>query len=75
MSHPSGIVTFFHCRQCIAEDKAERLSVGLIDPTTIRVVCEEHELVLGDFDLRKKMDMRCEECDCPDCVPEKTRVH
>ena len=65
-SHASEILSFFHCRRCSERGKrTDRVSMGLIDPLTLRIWCERCNMRIGDFTLAKPIAMQCDHCGEP----------
>jgi hypothetical protein len=66
MSIPNQIHSYLHCAQCIKEDEAPDIEVG-ITPNGIQVWCKNHNInvaVLKPSDLRKmiKQGAVCDAC-------------
>lgn len=59
----SGILAYIHCRRCVTlNQKKNRLEVGLLSPTILRVWCSACELPVGDFTLAVPLQPRCDIC-------------
>ncbi len=61
---------YFHCKECISRDKADKIAVRSIDPQTIEVVCQAHAKVMlvGRFTIAG--DVPFQDDDCASCAPE-----
>ncbi len=47
----SKIVSFMTCRRCTELGKRSKTVAGLIDPYTMRLWCERHNMLIADFTL------------------------
>lgn len=62
MTHPSKIISFMACRRCTEQDKRTRISAGLIDPYTLRLWCDRHNMLIAEFTLAIPVTPRCDIC-------------
>lgn len=59
----SEIVAYMHCVRCTDEDKpTNQVSLGLIDPHTLRYWCDRHNMKIADFELLNPITPRCDIC-------------
>lgn len=71
---PEDIIAYVACNKCHAEARAlgksvrryQRLVVGLVDPATVRVWCDRHDMLVRDYPLAEAtVGLRCGECGEP----------
>jgi hypothetical protein len=64
-----GIVTWFHCRQCVEQNLSSDISVGVTD-IGIKVVCNNHQQTVVELKSNDELlDMMRERvCDRPGCT-------
>jgi hypothetical protein len=61
----SGILSYMRCRKCVSTGRKDRLSAGLVDPTTMRLWCSTCESKVADFPLAIRIEPRCDICGEP----------
>src|SRR5262245_63145520 len=63
-----AIVSYFHCRCCIAEKKHPNIAAGITHDGRLQVWCETHDAALGTFVLAlPPVDLvTCGLCEHPD---------
>lgn len=61
----SGIKAFMHCASCVNEARRARITVGLVDPITMRIWCNNCNRLVADFELAERQEVRCDVCQKP----------
>lgn len=69
----SGIKAFMHCAACVQDRRRARIAVGLVDPVTIRIWCNNCNKLVTEFILAEPEEVRCDHCGLP--IDDNHRHH